>query len=225
MTNDLLEYEEEEWGSVASEVAAEFLEEWKFFAPSTDLTRAILQLNDELGGEYFDREYEKLAAVEGDITAFEEPIKDGNWFRWLFQQVSEILFHRGEERAERSVQSEEEAVSFFQAFISERVFNHLAMLSRSHHAKRGKPFSIREELTKGVAEKIGLGLYLHQKTPPDLRAKAEEVLLWLAREFQCWFIEEYGGMFNATWGPIHDFSKDIISEGNDAHSLILITDM
>lgn len=224
MSNDLLEYQEEEWESV--EIAAdELLEEFKFFAPSFDLVRMILRLNDELGDAYFSREYEEIAEREGVDRNSKEPIKYGIWFRWLFQKVSGILSHGGKTPTGVRIKSEDEAVALLRPFISERIFNHLAMLSRSPHAKKGKPFSIREELTREIAEKLGLGLILHEKTSPFLRARGEEVLLQLAREFQRWFIDERAGRFTTLWGDMGDFNKAVALELGDSCSLFLIPDV
>lgn len=217
LSNDLLEYQEDEWESV--ELAAdELLEEFKFFAPSLDLAREILRLNDELGDAYFNGEYEEIAAREGIARHAKEPIKYGIWFRWLFRKVSGIVSHDGAKSARGRIKSEDEAVPF----ISERIFNHLAMLSRSPHAKKGKPFSIREELTKEIAEKLGLGLILHEKTSPLLRARGEEVLLQLAREFQRWFIDERAGRFTTLWGDMGNFNKAVALELGNSCSLLLI---
>ena len=217
--------EYEEWGSAEEEaLVEELISDWTFFVLSPGLTKTILVLNDKLGSEYFNAEYEKLAASEGDNSDSEELVASDSWFRERFQQVSEILFHGGEQ-TEHPVQSEEEVLSFFQAFISERIFNHLAMLSRSPHARKGRPFSIREELTKEVAEKIGLGLYLHHEIPSDLRAKAEEVLLGLAFEFQRWFIEEHRGVFFTTWGTLYAVDRKRDSGDDYEGTLILEPDV
>lgn len=229
MSNDLLEYQEDEWEAEefeAGDIAAdEFLEDLKFFAPSLDLARKILRLNDELGEAYFSREYEELAAREGVLSDSREPIKYGIWFRWLFRKVSGILSHGEERHARRRIKSEEESASLLRPFISERVFNHLAMLSRSPHAKQGKPFSIREELTVEIAEKLGLGLILHEKTSLALRSRGENVLLQLAREFQHWLVDKRRGSYVTTWGVMSDFNKGISLELGDSSSLLLIPDV
>lgn len=201
-------------------------EELKFFAPSPDLAQDILRLNDELGKAYFDNEYEEIATNAEPAPVPEvEPIKDENSFREFFKNVANILLHNDEEDSQRPEQSEEAIIAFFQAFIAERVFNHLAMLSRSSYAKRGHPFSIRDELTKEIAEKLGLGLYLHQKTSVELRAAAEDVLLRLAVEFQHWFMEKREGRFITTWGSIYASGLDIVRGDNSTHFLILIPDV
>jgi hypothetical protein len=214
----------EEWESVEKDIVEELFTTWRFFTPSSGLTRDFLRLNDELGEAYFGGEYEKIAAGDGR-GSFEGPVKDINWFKGLYRRVSGILFHGEGEPAGSGEQSEEKVTSFFQSFISERVFNHLAMLSRSRHAKRGGSFSIRDELTKEIAEKLGLGLYLHQKTSPELRAEAEEVLLRLAGEFQRWFIGKKRGEFTTSWGRICAVGNDIALEGESSQPLIMRPDV
>ena len=231
MWNTLQEDREEEWDSVGEAVALEdavisdLIARWKFFAPSPDLAREVLRLNDELGGAYFDGEYDKLAADAGTFPVPEEPIKDENFLRSLLRGVSDILLHGSEDAGQRREQSEEEVTSFFQAFISEKVFNHLAMLSRSRRARKGQPFSIREELTKEIAEKIGLGLYLHQSTSAELHAEAEGVLFRLAGEFQRWLVEEKRGVFTTMWGRIRVADTDALGEDEDSPLLILTPDV
>lgn len=183
-------------------ITEEIIADWKFFSVSHFLTSAILSLNERLGAEYFKKEYDKLEQSEKipDLSEtsredeHDEGIKEGVARAW------NALFHE-EENARDSPQSEEEVLSDFQGFLSERIFNHLAMLSRSSYARIGT-YSIREELTMEVADKIGLGLYLHHKTSPTLRAESESVLLRLAKEFQCWLVDEHRGLFFTSWGVL-----------------------
>jgi len=222
MSNRRLEREDDDLELSTSPLANELLYRWKFFLPSRDLVRDVLRLNDKLGSAYFDAEFDALARAEGGGPS-EEPVKDVNWFRWLFRQTSDAISH-GEGDGERRGKSEEDELSFFRASISERIFNHLAMLARSRYAAQGGEFSIREELTAELAEKIGLGLYLHHKTSPDLRAEAESVLLRLAGEFQHWLVVVRGGVFGATWGLIHTSGRRVAGAGGDALTLILTPD-
>ena len=219
-----VQYQGEEWEPVEKDIVEEVFTTWRFFIPSPGLTRDLLRLNDDLGEAYFEGEYEKLVA--GDARGSSEgPVKDINWFKGLYRRVSGILFHREGEAAESGEKSEEEETSFFQSFIAERVFNHLAMLSRSRHARNGGSFSIRDELTKEIAEKIGLGLYLHQKTSPELRSEAESVLLRLAGEFQHWFIKKKSGEFTTSWGRMCAVGNYIALEGESRHPLLLRPDV
>lgn len=218
---------------------------WTFFAPKHKLTRELLLLNDELGGAYFEEEYKNLAAddepepiwedggnilsrvlekLTGSRAEEQEPVQDRNWFRWLYLQASETLFHGDAGAAHRRKQSEDEAVEFFRTYVSESVFNHLAMLSRSRHARRGGCFSIRNELTREVAEKVGLGLYLHEKTAPELRTRGDELLLKLAGDFQNWLVDEQHGVFVTTWGGIHVPDKQIV-DLHEGHTLALTPDV
>jgi hypothetical protein len=224
MSNRIQELEEDDLESPPIELAKELLHRWKFFRPSPDLVRDVLRLNDKLGGAYFEGEYAALDAREGGGSG-EEPVKDVNWFRWLFRQASDAISHGEDEGTERRGESEEDELSFFRASISERVFNHLAMLARSRHAAQGGAFSIREELTAELAEKIGLGLYLHRKTSSELRAEAESVLLRLAGEFQHWLVVLKGGRFGTTWGQIYASGNRVVGVGDDSLNLILTPDV
>ena len=234
--------------SVEEAVVEGLLAGWKFFAPKHELTRELLLLNDELGDAYFEEEYDRLPvegvpkgrnrrgsralgrgleklARSGGGGDEEEPIEDGNWFRWLYQQASGILFHGDEGAARRREQTDDESVEFFRAYVSERVFNHLAMLARSRHARKGGSFSIRNELMREIAEKIGLGLYLHEKTAPQLRSQGEEFLLRLAGEFQQWLVKEQRGVFVTTWGGIHVPNKKLFDLPDGYDTLMLTPDV
>lgn len=223
MSNRVLESEEDDLESAEIAFVAELFHRWEFFVPSPNLARDTLRLNDELGDAYFDAEYAAADAGEGDHPS-KGPLKDVDWIRWLFGQASSVLSH-GEEETVRRWESEEEMLSFFRASISERIFNHLAMLARSRHAAQGGAFSIREELTAELAEKIGFGLYLHPKTSPDMRARAEGLLLRLAGEFQHWLVEVKGGASENMWGIIYAAGRRVVRIGDDSLHLILTPDV
>jgi hypothetical protein len=216
----LQEYEERE-SAEEEALVEELISDWTFFEISSDLTKTILALNDELGSDYFRSEYDKLTTQGGEDSDYEDLVEDTDSLNEQSQQVSEILVH-DEKRAE---QSEDEMASFFQAFLSERIFNHLAMLSRSRHARKGKTFSIREELTKEIAEKIGLGLSLRHETPSALRSKTEKALIALAFEFQCWLTEKHRGVFFTTWGSIYSVKKKRAFDDDSENILILEPDV
>lgn|GEM_PF-6304394 len=214
------ETEEYDLKSAEDELVDGLLHRWKFFLPSPDLAEDILRLNRELGAAYFDREYAALDARE-------EQAEDVEWFRRLSGHASKILSHDGEADGVHRGESGEEELSFLRASISERIFNHLTMLARSRYALQGGAFSLREELTIGLAEKIGLGLYLHRKTSRELHDKAENVLLRLAGEFQHWFVDAKDGKDGAaetTWGMIYKEGKDVIRIGG-FYYLILTPDV
>lgn len=204
------------------------LSRWKFFLPPVSLVDRILEMNDRLGDDYFERLFETTSAREQtDLSSEEEPIQSGLWYRWLFRQLSEVLFHRGETKESNSSLSQEESASLFQKFISERIYNHLAMLSRTDYAKRGNAFSIREELTEELAEKIGLGLYLHSDTNEERRGEIEKLLIELAYVFQQWLVVDQQGMYATTWGAICTPEKrdEFILEGSDSEPLMLLPDV
>ena len=209
---NLQEYEEVYLND--DDVVEQVISEWIFFSPSPELTRLILVQNDKLGSEYFRKQ---LQLGTGLV--------ERQWENFLpgLQKAFDILFHKSEQK-ESERQSDEEIISGFQAFFSERIFNHLAMLSRTPYARSGT-YSIKEELTMELAEKIGLGLYLHEKTPLDLRDETEIILLRLAGEFQYWLIEEHQGVFRTVWGSMLSVDrKDLRSDPSD-NSVILVPDV
>lgn len=206
------EYQEELVGD--DDLVEQLISNWIFFSPSPELTRLILLQNDKLGSDYFHKHYQsEIDSIVGDSK---------NALQSL-QKATDILFHRSRQKESES-QSEEEIISGFQAFFSERIFNHLAMLSRTPYARNGT-YSIREELTIELAEKIGLGLYLHEKTSPDLRDETEIIMVRLAGEFQYWFIEEHQGIFRTVWGSMLSSEKEELRRELPDNSIILVPDV
>lgn len=193
--------------AVADELLAPQLLKWRFFSPSVDLTKRIWQLNDALGTEYFEKEFERLTKHEPDVPELaEEVTEDPNWLRRILTRVSEIVFHEDEDSRNDSKLSDAEFTVLLQKIISERVYNHLAMLFRSPHAKKGGAFSLQKELTKGIVEELGLGLYLHPKTSGTLRTNCEVALNDLANEFQEWFVVKQKGAYSTVWGEIYAYA-------------------
>ena len=173
------------------DLVEQLISNWIFFSPSPELTRLILLQNDKLGTDYFHKHFQ--GGIDSLLGDQKNPLES-------LRKAADILFQRSAQTEPES-QSEEEVISDFQAFFSERIFNHLALLSRTPYARTGT-YSIREELTIEMAGKIGLGLYLHEKTSSDLRDETEKILVQLAREFQYWFIKEHEGIFHTVWGSI-----------------------
>jgi hypothetical protein len=196
------------------DLVEQLISDWIFFSPSPELTQLILAQNDKLGNEYFKQQY---PTGTGPVGGHSNSLVPG------LQKAFDILFHKSEQK-ELEQESEEQIVSGFQAFFSERIFNHLAMLSRTPYASSGT-FSIKEELTIELAEKIGLGLYLHEKTSPDLRDETESILLRLAGEFQYWFIEKHHGVFRTVWGSMLSLENEELRREIDHNSLILVPDV
>jgi hypothetical protein len=204
----------EELSLEEDDLVKQLILDWIFFSPSPELVRLILAQNDKLGSEYFKNQcHIGTEPVEG----LSKDLLQGPW------KAFDILFHKSKQK-ESGSQSEKEIISSFQAFFSERIFNHLAMLSRTPYARSGT-FSIREELTIELAEKIGLGLYLHEKTSPDLRDETENILLRLAGEFQYWFIEEHKGVFHTVWGSMLSVAREELKEEISDNTIILVPDV
>jgi len=178
------------------------LAEWRFFPPPEDIVREILRLSDKLVDNHLDYE----TAQEEDLELEGEEIneladKNPSWFREVFNEVSEILFHGSKESQRDDFENGTESISYYQSLVGERIYNHLARLCRSSYARRGGSFSIREELTDEIAGKIGMGLYLRLDQNDELRQECNRVLFYLALSFQNWLIERKE-VYVAPWGII-----------------------
>lgn len=196
---------------------------WKFFLPSVELTKRIWQLNDALGTEYFEREFQRLTKDEPEVPELaQEVTEDPNWLQRIVSKVSEIVFHKDEDTDSQKL-SDEEFVAVLQKVISERIYNHLAMLFRSPHARKGGAFSLQKELTRGMVEKLGLGLSLNRKTNSAVRADCEVALNDLADEFQKWFVVKQKGAYSTVWGEVYSSAKNVPQNGEPV--LILTPDV
>ena len=207
----------------------EVFKEWKFFLPPLEVTRNILRLNREFGDDYSARREARLIEREGSTVEAEddfETTNDVNWLQTIANQVAEILFH-GDAEEKRPPMPPDELIGFFPKFIAERIYNHLAMLSRSAHVKNGGTFSIREELTVEIAGRIGLGLYLSKRTPEWLRNETAVCLDDLAYEFQNWLVNTRNGVYPATWGVICSPARvrEVVEEGIWTKPLIMEPDV
>lgn len=185
------------------EAVEHFLARIQFFRTPHEVAEKILLLNQELGEELIESQLAALASEESDakmIEVSENEISE-NWLQTIINRVSSILFHEEEPSDEMNL-SQDELVVLFQKTVSEKIYDRLSLLSLSPHAKGGGTFSLTHELTKGIAEDIGLGLYRHEKTRGELRTQAEATLLELAVEFQRWLLGEWNGVYPAGWGEI-----------------------
>lgn len=185
------------------EAVEHFLTRTQFFRTPHDIAEKILLLNQELGEELIESQLAVLASEESDATMIEvsENEISGNWLQTIINRVSGILFHEEEPSDEMNL-SQDETVVLFQKTVSEKIYDRLSLLSLSPHAKKGGTFSLTQELTKGIAEDVGLGLYRHEKTRDELQVQAEATLLTLAVEFQGWLLGEWNGVYPAGWGEI-----------------------
>lgn len=163
----------------------------------------ILSLNHELGEELIESQLAALESEESDVKMIEvsENEISENWLHTIINRVSSILFHE-EEPSDETNLSEDELVVLFQKTVSEKIYDRLSLLSLSPHAKKGGTFSLTEELTKGIAEEVGLGLYRREETREKLRTEAEATLLNLAVAFQDWLLGEWNGVYPAGWGEV-----------------------
>lgn len=197
------------------EAVEQFLTRIRFFPTPHEIAQKILLLNQELGDELIESQLAELTAREESsdeklIEVSENEVSD-NWLHTIINRVSSILFNE-EESSEQMNASQEEVVVLFQKTVSEKIYDRLSLLSLSPHAKKGGTFSLTEELTKGIAEDIGLGLYRRKETREELRNRAEATLLTLATEFQTWLLEEWKGVYPAGWGEIRARFEDTTEE-------------
>jgi len=178
-----------------------FLAESRFFPVAPYLADQILSLNQRLGNHLIESELDSLPEEDPESGTDELVEVDASWFNAILNRVSSILFHQEGQAPDADVPWED-LVSAFQKTVSEKIYDRLGLLSLSPHAREGGIFSLREELTEGIAEDIGLGLYRRNETPAHLRAESEAALLSLALEFQRWLLEDCHGAYPAAWGDI-----------------------
>jgi hypothetical protein len=178
----------------------DFLAAIRFFPTPPHVATRILRLNQELGDSFIDAEIADLSQVDsGEAEMFE---RTENWVNRIIKSVSSVLFHEEHGSIEHEDASSEE-LSLFQKTVSERIYDHLSFLSLSPHAKSGGVFSLREELTEGIAEDLGLGVYRHDsKISEDFGTQVHAALCDLACEFQRWLVNERSGLYSAGWGEI-----------------------
>lgn len=211
----------------------DLLESWKFFPPSKPLVRDMLQLQECLSDGYLDDEYRRTresasenisAEHDEDVKVLESQIKKKYGFELLFSKAASVFGVAQREKQRES--SADDQIRQHQSFVSERIYNHLAMLGRTPGTMAGEAFSIREELTMRLAEKVGLGLYLSPRIDNELRQEGEGVMLRLAGEYQDWLLDKtQDGPLPTTWGYICVFERPIPEEVRATHPLILIADV
>lgn len=209
----------------------QLLLQWKFYLPKQALAERILLINDKIGDQYFKERYRNicnkkedtsdLRATESEINAqIRENLDNPSWHQRVLKQIKSILFHDDEVS---SGAGDNETIQFFRKYISERIYNHLAMLARSPHARKGGAFSLREDFALEIAGKIGLGLYFSDRISSELRAEIEDILFYLAEDFENWFIEDKRGHFSATFGEVYSFERR--NENSSGKTLILHADI
>lgn len=201
---------------------------WEFYLPDHKLAERILKLNDQIGDEYFRERYWNLQNnndedldlknVERD-QEINENFNNPVWHKDIFNQIKSILFHD----EESPDYSHKEDVTLFRKYISERMYNHLAMLSRSPHAKKGGAFSIWDDVALEISGKIGLGLYFSDQISGDDRAEIEGVLKELAENFEEWLIDKKVGRFSATFAVVVSIERS--NESSPGNKLILVNDV
>jgi hypothetical protein len=201
-----------------NEGVEDFLTKIRFFPVSSEIASRILRLNYELGDCRFEAELGRLSS--NDVIVNEQMIEiNETWLHTMIDRVSSILFH-GENTPTQIDLSTKELVSLFQKTVSEKIYDRLSFLSLSPHAKKGEPFSLKEELTEGIAEDIGLGHRIRAKSPDHLSRQAQDALMDLAWEFQCWLVLEHNGVFLARWGEIRALGVETLDRAALSDSIV-----
>ena len=185
---------------ISEEDLEAFLNRIKFFLTPPDIARQILEVNKKFGDYAVELQLGDSSPTLGKCP---QVMVDEGWVRTIVDRVSSILFREEETENDGDYQPTLEAS--FDKIVSEKIYDRLSFLSLSPQAKSGGVFSLKRELTYGIAEDVGLGLW---KRPPTsatheaLNLQAEEVLTGLAGEFQDWLVYDCKGVYPALWGNI-----------------------
>lgn len=183
------------------------LSDLRFFLPAISITNSILDLNKKLNDAYIERQYREVFSKgelrTGEDTKFgvrdDDHMRDSSWRRQILAGLSGPLFQSDEINRV----SDKEFSEFFQKDVAERIYDHLAMLSRVEQEDLNGAFSIRNEIVKRMAGSFGLDLMTHEKTPEPLKKKAESTLHNLGWAFQQWFMVDKKGHFSAIFGEVY----------------------
>jgi hypothetical protein len=185
---------------ISDEVLEVFLDRIKFFPTPPDIARQILEVNKKYGDYAVELQLGDSCSALGE---YPQVMVEEGWVRTIVDRVSSILFREEETENDNDYQPTLEAS--FDKIVSEKIYDRLSFLSLSPQAKSGGVFSLKRELTYGIAEDVGLGLW---KRPPTsatheaLNLQAGEVLINLAGEFQDWLVYDCKGVYPAKWGNI-----------------------
>lgn len=212
-------------GPVPVQILEFLLKEWKFFLPAPEVTSNIVRLNQEFGDDFDKRREQRVREREGiDWDHFDLPDDDDPNFQRVVDRLSQVVLHRSDDYS--IPMSHQRVVEYYSKFLSERIYNHLAMLADTPHAQEGGTFSISEELSSGIADRIGLGLYLSSRTPEKLRLDTADCLNELAFDFQNWLVQEKEGWYPTTWGAIcvSELAQQFINKDGCGQPLILEAD-
>jgi hypothetical protein len=156
-----------------------FLEEMRFFLPSSRLTKElfvaieVVRRSDQIRAR---EDREQTEDVNDEYLNYRPPVETDIDAAALSAPAPEHEEMLGQRR-----------------FIAEELYHHLAFVSRSPPAKNPRPLHIREVVTHGMANALGL-------------PQEEPLLSELAGEFIGWLSEQ--GEFITGWGKI------ILAEGD-----------
>lgn len=177
------------------------LENIPFYPVPQSISNEILELSESMNDAYLEKEADRVIEKEGGGQE-DEVIKGSGdpWHSRLIGGLSKALFHSSEEEPPMP---DEEFRAVFQKEIAERIYDHLAMLTRAGYEEGDEPFSIMDEFTRMMAGKLGLGLSRSENIGEELKHRAGLVLHKLAWDFQSWLILEHAGQYSAFFGEIY----------------------
>jgi hypothetical protein len=180
----------------------------RFYIPERTITDEILRLNEEMNKDYVAREFSEVfgrrKAIENGNGARSGPLKppklskNDSWHKRALAGFSKLLLHRDDEPEI----SDDDFGDFFQKDVAERIFAHLELIAIAGYEEGDEPRSIHDLFTRRLVSNLGLKLIRSEKTPGSLKARAREVLLLLAWDFQCWLLR-LDGQYPALFGMIY----------------------
>jgi hypothetical protein len=173
-----------------------------FYQVPRPITDEILDLSESMNDAYLEKEAERVFEKESGLQEVEviEDDSSDSWPSRLIEGLSKALFHSSEEEPPMP---DEEFRAVFQKEVAERIYDHLAMLTRAGYEEGDEPFSIMEEFTQMMVWKLGLGLSRDEDIGEEMKHRVELVLHRLAWDFQSWLILEHHGKFPAVFGEIY----------------------
>lgn len=157
-----------------------------FFPISSELALRIATTNSELV-------MSELESVE-DEDINEKGLEQAEDFDHLERDSAEHL-----EVADRE-SSPDEDLQDYQRTIRERLYEFLAFLARSEHARNGEPYELFEILPPGITTLFGL------EDPTD---HTYDLPILVTREFRKWLIDN-NRYYEAPWGEIRLEDGDLL---------------
>lgn len=178
---------------------------FRFFMPSTELTKAIIDQNQQLVAEYVERNFPP--GYQSNQTESED--QDGSLLGRLGLETL---------RSESTVDTERQTRKGKQ-LISERLYHYLSSLAETPRALAGGEFPIWEYLPDGMATMLGLSAYRDMQQDSARAMEIRQLLEGITGEFRNWLLEEQHGRFVTPWIEIdlrNDALRLAVIEDSDA---------